>query len=270
MMTKFVFTTLLALMISSCSVCFAQPEILKGTWISVEQDLIEIITTGRDSVNFFSNKLLQEDRFHLFIFSDTLSFQDIYTHSSTKFKIEYTDRYDLKVISCNDSILIVRPVSDLSKKYFQDRPFISLKKKRYISDKTIVFEKLVYHSIFSGPTIALQIDSSKNLFMNYINTSWDGKDGLATGNYSAVLDDETYDELIYQLQNCNIRTLRFRDIKGADSPVISLIVYFNGKRKHLESIAPPRISADLVSFIVWRLCNYAKLKPTNDKKKVEI
>ncbi|MCF0057152.1 hypothetical protein [Dyadobacter sp. CY356] len=269
MMTKFVFTTLLTLMISSGSVCLAQPRTLKGTWISTEQDLIEILTTRRDSINFISNKLLQEDRFHLFIFSDTLSFQDIYTSSSTQFKTENTDRYDLKIISCNDSILVVSPISDLSKKYFQKRPIISLKNKKYIHDNTIVFEKLVYHSIFGGPTIALQIDSSKNLFMNYINTSSNKKYGLPTGNYSAVLDDETYNELIYHLQNCNIRTLKFRDSKGADSPVISLIIYFNGKRKYLKSIAPPRISADLVSFIIWRLCSYENLKPTNDKKEIE-
>ncbi|MDQ6482585.1 hypothetical protein [Dyadobacter sp. LHD-138] len=269
-MKKFVVATILSFLTFSGSIAFAQPETLKGTWISAEQDLIEILYTGRDSnFNYLSNKLLNEDRFHLFIFSDTLSFQHIYTSSFTQFKTEYTDRYDLKVVSVNDSILVVRPVSDFSKTYFQNRSVITLKKKKYISDKTIVFEKLIYHSKMSGPTAALQIDSSKNLYMNYVNTCWGGKNGLASGNYSAVLDDDTYKELIHQLQTCNLRTLRFGDIKGADSPVITLIVYFNGRRKYLKSIAPPRISDELVTFIIWRLRSYEKLKPTLDKKQIE-
>lgn len=267
-MKKLVVATVVALMTFSAA-AFAQPKLLKGTWISAEQDLIEILNTGRDSVNYLSNKLLNEERLHLFISGDTLSFQQIYTSSFTQFKIEYTDRYDLKVVSLDDSILVVRPVSDLSKTYFQNRALISLKKKEYNIDKTIVFEKLVFHSMWSGPTIALQIDSSKNLYMNYINTNRDAKNGLASGNYSAVLDDDTYNELLNLLKNCNLRTLRFGDIKGADSPVISLIIYFNGKRKYLKSIAPPRISDQLVRFIYWRLRSYPKLKLTDNKMQVE-
>lgn len=269
-MKTLLIATILSLVTFQVRIAFAQPEVLKGTWISAEQDLIEILHTGRDSdFNYLSNQLLNEDTFTLLIFNDTLSFQHIYTSSFTQFKIEYTDRYDLKVVNVNDSILIVRPVSDFSKQYFQNRSVITLKKKKYISDKTVVFEKLIYHSVMSGPTVALQIDSSKNLYMNYTNPYSNEKSGLASGNYSAVLDDDTYKELIYQLQNCNLRTLRFGDIKGADSQMVTLIIYFNGVRKYLKSLAPPQISKELVTFINRRLLNYEKLEPTLDKKQIE-
>jgi hypothetical protein len=52
---------------------------------------------------------------------------------------------DLKIVSVNDSVLVVKPVSDFSKTYFQDRPIISLKRKEFIVDKTLVFERLASH-----------------------------------------------------------------------------------------------------------------------------
>lgn len=73
---------------------FAQPRELKGTWISREQDLIEILDTGHTSNNYLANKLLKEDHFELHILGDTLSFQQTYTTSATDFKVEYTDRCD--------------------------------------------------------------------------------------------------------------------------------------------------------------------------------
>jgi hypothetical protein len=270
-MNRYVFSSVLILGIFFTRITFAQPVILKGTWVTVEQDLIEILDTGRVSANHLSNKLLKDDFFHLYIFHDTLSFQHIYTSSLTQFKIEYTDRYDLKIVSCNDSILILRPVSNFSKEYFQGRSVLTLKRKEYLFDKTISFEKLIYHATraWSGPTISLEIDSNKSLYMHYTNNTGGADSGMASGNYSAVLDDASYKELIYNLQHCNLRTMRFGNIEGADSPVVTLIVYFNGKRKYLKSMFPPRISNDLLAFIRLRVQNFDKLIPTHEIRKIE-
>jgi hypothetical protein len=265
------YSLLALLLFLSSRPSFAQPEMLKGTWITAEQDLIEILEVGRTSSNYMSNKLLNENHFHLFVFGDTLSFQHIYTNSLTQFKVEYIDRYDLKIVSCSDSILIIRPVSKFSKTFFQNRPVLKLKKKQYLVDKTIVFEKLVYHAsrAWNGPTVAMQVDSNKNLYMRYTNNTGGLDRGLASGNYKAVLDDDTYKELIKQLQNCNLRTLRFGDIKGHDSPDITLIMYFNGKRKYLKSMFPPRISEELLTFIILRLQGYGKLILTEENRDLE-
>lgn len=248
-------------------VAFAQPQELKGIWISSQLEMIEILHTGRDSINYMSNRELKEDFFYLFIHGDTLSFQSMYTASSTP-QAERVDRYDLKVISSNDSILVVEPISDFSKAFFWDKPAITLRKKEYLTDRTISFEKLVYHSFYGGntPHISLQVDSARNLYIHFRN---EYDKSMRKGTYSALLDHDTYNKLIYHLQNAQLRALRFGNFKGADSAITTLIVYFNGKRKHLKSIAPPRITRDLLSFISWQLASYPGLKATSEAKELE-
>jgi hypothetical protein len=261
--------TTLTLIFLYTDITHAQPEKLKGTWISSQLEMIEILHTGRDSVNYMSSRELKEDFFNLFIYGDTLSFQSFYTRSSTNYEIEYVDRYDLKIISSNDSVLVVEPVSDFSRAFFWDKPAITLRKKPYLTDRTVSFEKLVYHSFYGGnaPHMSLQVDSAKNLYVLFRNEY--GVKTLRKGTYSAMLDDETYNQLIDQLQNAQLRALRFGNFKGADSPITSLIIYFNGKRKQLKSIAPPRVARDLLNFIHWQLANYPGLKPTSDNVELE-
>lgn len=265
------YACLLIFVLISARGAFAQHEKLKGTWVSDQQDLIEILHLGRSDWNYISNTHLEEMNLYLFIYGDTLSYQSIYTSSATDFKIEYTDRYDLKIIQASDFMMVVKPVSDLSKKFFQNRPVLTFKNKKYLIDKSLVFEKLVYHAsqAWDGPTVALEVDSNKVLYMKYQNNSYGPNRGLATGNYSATLDDTTYSQLIAYLQNCNLRKLRFGNIRGNDSPEIRLIVYYNGKRKFLKSMFPPRLAEELLSFIVLRLQNYLSLKPTEEERKLE-
>jgi hypothetical protein len=241
----------------------AQRPMVKGTWVTPEQDLIEIRNFGRDSLNVMANKLMQEDNFHLFIFGDTLSFQHIYTSSRTQFKIEYVDRYDLKIVSCDNSNLIVKPVSKLSKAYFQNRPLLKLRRKEQVIDTTFVFEKLVYHATqaWFSPTVSLQLDNQRNLYLEIDNGFYGHNRDLETGQYRAVLDDSTYKQFVTILQNSSIRSLRFGNVEVKDSPEITLIVYFNGKRKYLKSTSTPRAVNDLLSFITWRLQTYPGLKP---------
>lgn len=269
MMYRYVFSLILILV--SAKLTCAQHEKLRGTWVSDDQDLIEILHVGRGDWNYISNTRLEETNLHLFIYGDTLSYQSIYTSSATDFKIEYTDRYDLKIVQANDFMLVVKPVSVLSKKFFQDRPVLTFKNKKYLVDKSLVFQKLVYHAsqAWDGPTVALEVDSSRVLYMQYKHDSFGTDRGLATGTYSATLDDTTYNHLIGYLQNCNLRKLRFGNIRGNDSPEIRLIVYFNGKRKFLKSMFPPRIANELLSFILLRLQTYSGLKPTEERRQLE-
>ncbi|KQS32915.1 hypothetical protein [Dyadobacter sp. Leaf189] len=240
----------------------AQPAPLKGTWLSPLQELIEIHHLGRDSSNVLANKLLQEDYFHLFIFGDTLSYQHIYTSSETDFKIEYTDRYDLKIVSSNDSTLIVEPVSKLSKSYFQNRALLKLSRKEHLIDTTIVFEKLTYHATpaWFSPTVTVKLDNRKNLALDITNDYPPGNGELPTGNYTAVLDDSTYRQFIEILQKSSIRSLKFGTQMVKDSPEITLDIYFNGQRKYLKATDVPKLASDLLSFISRRLQAYPGLR----------
>lgn len=230
---------------------FAQPAMLKGTWVNQQQELIEIRDLGRDSNNVLANSLLQEDYFHLFIFGDTLSFQHIYTSSATDFKVEYTDRYDLKIVSCNDSNLVVKPVSKLSKKYFQNRPLLKFKRREHLIDSTIVFEKLLYNATpaWFSPAVTLKLDNRRNLSLSITNAYPPSNGELPTGNYTAVLDDSTYRQFIETLQRSSIKSLRFGTQEVNDSPEITLDIYFNGKRKYLKSTDVPTLGKDLPVFL---------------------
>jgi hypothetical protein len=260
---------ILTLILLCGTIALAQPEKLKGIWISSQLEMVEILHTGRDSVNYISNRELKEDFFYLFIYGDTLSFQSIYTRSSTNHEVEYVDRYDLKIISSNDSVLVLEPVSDFSKAFFWDKPTLTLKKKDYLVDRAISFEKLVYHSFYGGndPHVSIQVDSARNLYANFRNPYSDKM--LRTGAYSTVLDEDTYHKLITQLQNTQLRALRFGNVKGADSPITTLIIYYNGRRKYLRSIAPHRVARDLLNYIRWQLASYPGLKPASEIKELE-
>jgi hypothetical protein len=97
----------------------------------------------------------------------------------------------LKIISTNDSVLVLEPISDFSKAFFWDKPTLTLKKKDYLTDRAIAFEKLVYHSTYGGsdPHVSMQIDSARNLYVHFRNPYSDAS--KRTGAYSAVLDDNT-------------------------------------------------------------------------------
>lgn len=260
---------ILSLILLYSTISVAQPGKLKGIWISSQLEMVEILHTGSDSINYMSNRELKEDFFYLYIYGDTLSFQTMYTRSSTNHEVKYTDRYDLKIISSNDSVLVLEPVSDFSKAFFGDKQTLTLKKKEYLTDRAISFEKLVYHSSLGGitPDISLQVDSSRSLYVHFRNPL--GNKTQRAGTYSAVLDYETFNKLISQLQNAQLRALRFSNVKGADSPVYTLIIYYNGRRKHLRSIAPHRVSRDLLNYIGWQLASYPGLKPASETKELE-
>ena len=257
MKLSFAISTLIMLAHQAC----AQSSLLKGTWITPEQDLIEILNLGRDSSNVLANKSLREEYFHLFVFGDTLSFQQIYTSSATDFKVEYVDRYDLKVVSCNDLNLVVKPVSKLSKAYFQGRPLLKLRRKEQVIDTTIIFEKMTYHATpaWFSPTVSLKLDNHKNLSLDITNDFYKYNGNLATGHYTGVLDDSTYNQFIAKLQNSSIRSLRFGNMVVKDSPEITLDIYFNGSRKYLRSTDVPRSASELLYFIMSRLQVYPGL-----------
>ncbi|WP_439558115.1 hypothetical protein [Dyadobacter sp.] len=243
------------------SYAFTQPAKLKGAWVSSQQELIEIKNIGRDSTNVLANKLLKENYFHLFIFGDTLSFQHIYTSSATDFKVEYTDRYDLKIVSLSDSTLKVKPISKFSKSYFKNRPLIKLRRKEHLIDTTLVFEKLIYNATpaWFSPAVTVKLDNRRNLSLSITNPYPPSNGELPTGDYTTVLDDNTYQEFIQTLQNSNIRSMKFGTQEVNDSPEITLDIYFNGQRKYLKATDVPTVANNLLTFI-RRLQRYPGLK----------
>lgn len=232
-----------------------------------------------DTLNKYdnSNMLCTSDKdegMAFYLIGDTLSFQKQYYSSATNYEKLYIDRYDLVVTKQTDTSLTVRPTSLLSKKFFNKRANITFIKQEFNKDKSIVFEKIIYHttSCFgSCPTIDLEITNDRNIYLKaefYKENSIYEIDSLKSGQFIGKMNDSLYNELINILQTCNLRTLAFPEIHGADAPVTTLIIYYNGQRKYLKSMFPPTIADKLIEFL-YLVNTKAELTRTNDERTLE-
>jgi len=207
-------------------------------------------------------------------YRDTLSFQDQYYSSATNYQKLYINRYDLTIINQTDSTLTVKPSSKLSKKFFNDRTTLAFIKQEFNTDKSIHFEKIIYHttSCFgSCPTIDLEIDNKRNIYIDgqfYKDDSMFENDTIKSGQFIGKLNDALYNELVTIIQTSNIKTLTFPERDGADAPVTTLIIYYNGKRKYLKSMFPPTIASKLIQYL-YQINEKANLIRTTEKRILE-
>jgi hypothetical protein len=268
-------TNIFILTILIWTTSYGQFDKLKGTWISSSQDVMVI----NDSINGYSNSNMlctaTEDKgMYFFLCRDTLSFQDQYYSSETNYQKLYINRYDLVIVNKSDSTLTVRPSSKLSKKFFKNRTTLKFIKQESNKDKSIHFEKIIYHttSCFgSCPTIDLEINKNRNIYLKgafYKENSEYKIDSIKTGQFMGKLNETLYNELINILQTCNLKKLTFPERDGQDAPVTTLIIYYNGQRKYLKSMFPPTIAYKLIRYLYY-INEKANLTRTKEKRILE-
>jgi hypothetical protein len=252
---------------------FSQIEKLKGNWISEDNEMISIVENPNEK-NSLTSKISNDD-FYLKIISDTLSFQSKYFTSSDNYKKMITDKYDLKIIELSDSLLIVKPVSKFSKKFFNSEKIIIFKNQKYITDKSFKFEKLVFYKseCFNYcPEINFMIDSHRNIKINaiyFLEPYLINIDKEKSGNFIGKLDNETYNQLIDKLIKAKIGTINITDDPlCCDGTIKRIIVYHNGKRNYIETMFAPRILRELILYLS-DLTNQIKLTRTEDKFEFE-
>jgi len=253
---------------------YGQFDKLKGTWISKSNDVMVI----NDIINEYdnSNKLCNANKdlgLHFYLFGDTLSFQMRYYISPNHEKL-YISRYDLIVLEQTDTSIIVKPSSKLSKQFFNNRTNITFIKQEFNKDKSITFEKIIYHTtrcFGSCPIIGMGIDSNRNVYLEgefYEDGMGFWIDSIKSGQFVGKLNDTLYNELIDILQTSNLKTLTFPEIYCCDAPVTTLIIYYNGQRKYLKSMFPPTLADKLIEFLYF-VHEKADLTRTNEKRKIE-
>jgi hypothetical protein len=232
---------------------YAQPDKLKGAWITPQQELITIVENYSSSrENYLSNTDLEDKHFRLFVIKDTLSFQRHYTSSRTQFKTQHVDRYDLKLLRLTDSVLEVEPASSFSKEFFKGKNRLTFIRQEYTADTSLKIEKIVYHTTRCYGTCGIyhmEIDStgSFKLHAEFIHSdyNWQG-DTAKHGYYKGRVPDSTYKKIIKTLQTCNLRTLRMRSEECCDAPLQTVIVYFNGQRKYFKTMFYPYIAKEMI------------------------
>lgn len=268
-------TTLTILTILIWTTSYGQFDKFKGTWISSSGDVIVI----NDTLNKYDNSNMlctadKDEGMAFYLIGDTLSFQKRYYSSATIYEKLYIDRYDLVVTKQTDTFLTLRPTSILSKKFFNKRANITFIKQEFNKDKARIFERIIYHttSCFgSCPTIDLEINNDKSVYLKgqyYKGNSMFEVDSSKSGLFVGKLNDTLYAELIDILQSCNLKTLSFTERHGADTPVTTLIIYYNGQRKYMKSMFPPTIADKLIEFL-YLVNTKVDLTRTEEKRTLE-
>ncbi|MEX6690106.1 DUF6438 domain-containing protein [Danxiaibacter flavus] len=257
-----------AITILFCTSAFAQLNKPVGTWINDDMEAI-FIDSVRDE-NYLTNADFREEPFKLVIIKDTLSFQQRYTSSKTNFKVKYVDRYDFKVDQQSDSILVLRPVSEPSKNFFLGKEVLTFKKQETTVDKSIQFQKLVFHTTTCHGTCNayhMELNNSRH-FKLYAETVYDQDsfrtDSLDQGYFTGKVTDTLYHKLIAALQTSNLKTLRMKNEFCCDAPIITMIIYFNGQRKYFKSMSPPIVANNLINTL-YEICKQNRGTKTNKK-----
>jgi len=115
--------------------------------------------------------------------------------------------------------------------------------------------KIVYHTTrcFGWcPAIDMQLDSNKTIIVNRMIFP-QGKgataDSTASGMFTGKVSQAVYDSLTSLMVKMNIDSLKFPNTLCCDAPVVTLIVYHNGKRKYLKSMFPPEEAQALITML---------------------
>jgi len=224
-----------------------------GNWITQNSEMM-IISDSKFGVNYLSNLDIDRQISSIKISNDTISFRqhnsatgvyDTYNKSSYNkvdqpkksvlFKnLDRSDRYDFKILRNSDSILILKPISEFSKTFFNNAETLKFVKQDFNVDSTLKFKKIIF-SVKAFKTI--EIDKNQNIKVN-------GR--LITEK----LDNKTYNNLINCIKTSNIRSWNFMEKTGSSHlPEINMTIFYNNKKLTYKSLEPALITKNLVQIL---------------------
>ncbi len=274
-MNKYIF------LISFGIICFssiAQQNKLPGVWISpISNDYIFIMDSFNTETfcSGSSKRIEHGDCMTVLASNDTLSFVEIYGDGTIH------DRYTFKLVEVNDSILILKPISDLSRKLYKDKSTLKFIKQGYLIDKNINFEKLIVKITFEWypppyATYLLEFDNNKKVKLTTKNIHEEDLktelDSERNGQFVGVINDSVYNQFQYDLQTCNLKNILSEyfvwwDIDINDIQLDYLIIDFNGQRKIIDedNYTVTRSLHDLLVNIIFETPFY---KVGSDKNEI--
>ena len=223
----------------------------RGSWINEKQQAIVITDNNKMNANsMLSNHKYDYPYLRFWYQADTIYFNhEYYTGTG-----EINDLYTFKVKSVSDSFLTVQPLSDLAQKYFSTTSPIRFIRQDYAVDTSVKFEKLIYNlssDCFPGPCsgIYLEINNNKQVYLDLLTYRDLDIVKTRTGSFKSSLNDSLYNVLNHLIQTCSLASLTFPEKDADDYQVVDLIIYYNGKVKHLSSMVPPVIAHPLLNFL---------------------
>lgn len=136
-------------------------------------------------------------------------------------------------------------------------------------------EKIIFHSSMcfgTCPSYHLEIRRNRDtrLYSEVVfkkNSDYE-EDKEKIGYFIGSIDKTNFIKLENLIQKVGIDTLKFDNINCCDGSVIKLIVYYNGKKKVLESMFPPKESNELIKQLFF-ICKNHQLRKTERIFKIE-
>lgn len=132
--------------------------------------------------------------------------------------------------------------------------------------------KVIYHlSRCNGscPAIDLEIDSARNVYVNReFYKSKSEMDSVNSGTFKGKLTAAQDTQLVEVMKKSNLDSLQFLEVGITDVSETTIIVYYNGKRKHLTSARPPQEANDMITFLK-SVASDSTLQRTTEVKELE-
>lgn len=144
-------------------------------------------------------------------------------------------------------------------------------------NKKLNFEKIIFHTSLcfgSCNVYHLEINNENKvkLYAEHVYKSPDDfsfkEDTAKIGYFNGIANDTSFNKLVKELQTIDIETLEFDGTTFCDGSVITIIVYYDKKRKFLQSMTPPSKADNLIP-ILTEICEKSKLQKVNEGFKIE-
>lgn len=140
------------------------------------------------------------------------------------------------------------------------------------------FEKIVFHTspcFGNCPIINMQVSKDKSVLLSRIENSRTPKvaasentAGLPQYEYfKGNVSNKLYNELLTELAKTD--TVKFNGPNCCDAPMKSIIAYYNGKRRHIETMFPPKEAEKLIE-ILYQISKTEGLVKTTDRFEIEV
>ncbi|HEY0092275.1 MAG TPA: DUF6438 domain-containing protein [Flavobacterium sp.] len=130
------------------------------------------------------------------------------------------------------------------------------------------FEKVVFHTsrcFGDCPVYHLQVNNDKTFLLSKEESVRSAKQSaMGTGQsetdyFKGKVRDEDYSLLLSELEKTD--SLKFKGENCCDAPLRTIISYYNGKRKYVQTMFPPEKAKPLIE-VLMRICKSENLTPT--------
>lgn len=141
---------------------------------------------------------------------------------------------------------------------------------KYKTEPTSAFEKIIFHTsecFGTCPTYHLEIDSDKRVklyaekvYKDKIGRSYE-IDSTKVGYFTGFAKDSIFLALNKETKSIGLENIEFDGVSCCDGSLKTIIVYYDGKKKILQSMFPPEEANNLIK-ILYEICDKSELERT--------